>query len=481
MKNLKRIGAIILALLMVLGMSTMVFATEPEEPVTTSPTTLNTNGEQGVFPEKDTPTPQSKTLVLEKELKVYNVDEETVKAPTISYTYTIAPATVANGTTVTDSDKNGTIHDAGVTVTAPVKAGIANENFPTIANDGVVAWTATEDVNAGNDGVKNVKGISIDFSDVVFTGPGVYRYAIMEYLTDGYAYASSGVTETTAPSVGAHTRYIDVYVRPAPTGYTDGSKATDWDIYGYTCFYNNESITEGDKTTQAVKTTGFVDGTTNGSEGTAFLADQYYTYNVIISKTVVNDSYSASSVGFPFTVLFTNDTVSAGTIVTNGATAPTGTDFIHNTSVNLTDGALKGVATLKSGQQIKYVGIPNGTSVEVYETNVATGVTYKVDTALTKSTTTTTTDASVSWGPAPSSATSQANPKAAYESTKATIATNADADDDNAYKVAITNTLMTISPTGLVMRFAPYALILAAGIVILVIALKHRSKKDDED
>lgn len=465
----KKIGALVLALVMVLAMSTTAFAA----------TNLGDDGsgtdgvgEDGVFTSKDTPTSiTDKTLRLEKEIKVYNLDEATIKAPTISYTYSIAPATVASGTTVTDSDKSGAIHDTGVTVTVPVKAGVG---APVIASSGVVAWAATEDVNAGTDGVKNVKDISIDFSNVVFNGAGVYRYVITEALTDGYAYNTSGVTETTASAAGAHTRFVDVYVRPVTSGYTDGSTAAQWDIYGFTCFYNNTSITEANKGTGAVKTTGFVDGSTDGTSANAFLADQYYTYNLTISKTVVNDGYGAATVSFPFTVLFTNATVSAGTIVTNGATAPTGTDFTHNTSVNLTTGDLKGVATLKSGQQIKYVGIPNGTSVEVFETNVATGVTYKVD---TNKDGTTTTDNAVISGTAPASAAHQAT-KADYESTASNLTTTAGADDDTAHSIAITNTLLTISPTGVTLRIAPYALMLGAGLFLVLFT--RRRKEENE-
>ena len=321
----------------------------------------------------------------------------------------------------------------------------------------------------------------------MFTGAGVYRYVINEALTSGYTYASSGVTESlynngTADVAASHSRYIDVYVRPVTTGFTDGTAATDWDIYGYTCFYNNDdAITDANKTTDAVKTTGFVAGTTDGT--TAVKADSYYTFNLTISKTVANDAYGAATQNFPFTVLFTNANVSAGTIVTNGATAPTGTDFTHNTSVDLTSGDLKGVATLKHGQQIKYVGIPNGTSVEVYETNIATGITYQVATAVDGGSPTT--DAAVTWGSTPSSAVTQAmsgDPATktnAYESTKAVITTTADADDDTAHSVAVTNNLVTISPTGVTLRIAPFALILAAGIVLFLITRRRREQAEE--
>ena len=461
--TMKKLGALALVLVMLLALGTTAFASAPELE----------DGEQGVFAAKDTPASQSKTLVLKKEIRVYNVDEATVKAPTISYTYSIAPATVASGTTVTDSDNGGTVHETGVSVMVPVKAGVGS---PTIADP--VAWTASENVSAGTDGAVNTKGISIDFSNIVFTGAGVYRYVITEALTSGYTYNTSGVTETTAPdnpTDNKHTRYVDVYVRPA-SGYDTGDDPTDWDIYGYTCFLNNVSITASDKRTTAVKTNGFVDGTSDGS--TEFLADQYYTFNVTISKTVVGDGYGAATVDFPFTVLFTNGTVSAGTIVTNGATAPTGTDFTHNTSVDLTTRDLKGVATLKSGQQIKYVGIPNGTAVEVYETNVATGVTYTVSTLVDNDTEHPIVDNSVSWGAAPQNAVAQVSPKPAYQSTKATFSTTADVDDDIAHTVAVTNTLLTISPTSLVLRYGPFALILALGVVILLVSRRRREEEN---
>lgn len=458
----KKIGALLLAVIMIMAMSTTAFATG---------TTLDGNGEQGAFTTADTPVSQGKTLILSKEITAYNFDETTIKAPTISYTYTIAPATVPNNATVTDAaDK----HTSNASVTVPVKAGVGT---PTIAGSGVVAWTATEDMSASTDGTANKKDISIDFSSVVFTGAGVYRYAITEALTSGYTYASSGVTETLYNNrTASHTRYIDVYVRPVSSGYTDGSAASDWEIYGYTCFYNNDdAITDSNKTTEAVKTTGFVAGTTNGS--TVVKADSYYTFNLTISKTVANDAYGAATQSFPFTVLFTNANVSAGTIVTNGATAPTGTDFTHNTSVNLTSGDLKGVATLKSGQEIKYVGIPNGTSVEVYETNIATGITYQASTTVDNGQTPVV-DAAVIWGSTPANAVAQPANKEAYQSTKATITTTANADDDTAHSVAITNTLVTISPTGVTLRVAPYVLMLFAGLFLVLFT--RRRKEENE-
>lgn len=473
---MKKIGALVLAVVMVMAMSVTAFAD----------TTLGANGEQGAFTNPDTPVSQSKTLVLSKEIKAYNLDETTVKAPDISYTYTIGAATVPAGATITDKAGNP-VHAAGVNVTAPVKAGVGT---PTIANSGVVAWSNTDNLAALTGGDSNKKDISIDFSSVVFEGAGVYRYVITEALTSGYTYASSGVTETD----GTHARYIDVYVRPSTVTtattdldpYNNGSTAREWDIYGFTCFYNNDDeITEANKTTDAVKTTGFVAGTTDGS--TAVSADSYYTFNLTVSKEVVNDGYGASTVAFPFTVIFTNANVTKTVDIIGNIESATVTGWTDPAVSAMSDGAasdpdnslIKGIVNIKSGGQIKYIGIPNGTSVEVYETNIATGVTYKVDTVLTTTTTATTTDQAVISGSAPASAVAQAATKADEQSTKATFSTTADADDDNDYTVAITNTLLTISPTGVTLRIAPYALMLFAGIVLFVITRRRRTAEED--
>jgi len=47
--------------------------------------------------------------------------------------------------------------------------------------------------------------------------------------------------------------------------------------------------------------------------------------------------------------------------------------------------------------------------------------------------------------------------------------------------IGLTNTLAEVSPTGYVSRFAPYALILVAGIVLLIVAKKRKPAKDDEE
>lgn len=452
---MKKIWAAVLAL-MILAMSVSAFASD---------TQLDANGEQGVFQAVDTPVAQDKVLVLEKELKVYNLNESEVNAPTITYEYKIAKGSA--GKSVTD---NADKHAANQSVTAPTKEGIVAGVTITGTAANEISFTTADKMAANTDGASNKKYLSISFKNVVFEGAGIYRYEITESLKDGFSYDNTGVTETT----GTHVRYVDVYVKPAET-FNNGSNAAEWDIYGFTCFYNDEDITDSDKTKNAVKTTGFVDGTSNGS--TKVLADQYYTYNLTISKTVVGDNYAKLNHDFPFTVIFTNSDITKNILLK--ATAGTG---VSNYTFLTTAGAptYNGVMLIKdvdNNNSIKLIGIPMGTDVEVYETNDVAGTTYQV-TTIKDGVEPGTVDAMVISGTKPTSAVAQAATKANDQSTKSVIDTTKNADDDNAHTIDITNTLVTISPTGVVLRIAPYIMILAAGIILLLVSRRRKAVQD---
>lgn len=240
-----------------------------------------TGGEVGGYTQADSPTVQDKTLILKKELTAYNRDETQIQEPTISYTYAIAAG--AADVSVTDADSD---HATGIgALTVPTKAGITEGVTLTGTAVNTIAWTNTETLTAATNGAANYKDLKINFSNVVFTGPGIYRYKITEAAS---GYAAAGVTESKADEAAAsHDRYLDVYVKAADT-FNDGSAASDWDIYGYVCMYDSEDVDPaGDTTTTgAMKTNGFVSGT---NDDTVIKADSYYTFNVTVSKTVQND------------------------------------------------------------------------------------------------------------------------------------------------------------------------------------------------
>ena len=59
-----------------------------------------------------------------------------------------------------------------------------------------------------------------------------------------------------------------------------------------------------------------------------------------------------------------------------------------------------------------------------------------------------------------------------FGSKAATVMGQADAN------AAFTNTLMTISPTGVVMRFAPYMMILGAGIALVMVSRRRKAEQE---
>ena len=111
-----------------------------------------------------------------------------------------------------------------------------------------------------------------------------------------------------------------------------------------------------------------------------------------------------------------------------------------------------GVVKVKEGMPITYTGIPAGVDVDVYETNDMVGVTYMVVTFVNG--VDAEADNNVSWGDAPSAAVPQ-NEKEAYQSTKQSVDTEVYSKLASRQSIDIINTLLLISPTGVVMRVAP--------------------------
>ena len=460
MMKLKKIAAIALAVMMI-AMVGLAWATSTPE--------VGGDGETGTwggygFPTDTETVDTSKTVIIKKDLVVYNPNSHTktsnpVYAPAYSYVYTVTSATVNNYTVTDDS----TDHASGTAVQAPVKSG----NTTGLVVNGGTAGDATSAVgyldlsnstalDASSTGSTNSFDITLNFSNVSFTQPGVYRYEIVESIIDAEHSTAKTYDQVAVADGTSNTRYLDVYV--------DGNLA----IYGYVCMGGNNAVTS-----DTAKTNGFVVAS-NGQ-------DTYYTYDLTLSKDVVNDNFGTGH-DFPFTVLF-NNTENYATTYTITETVGTGSTGITPTAAQVP--TWSGVAKVKEGGNIVYSGIPAGIDVEVYETNDMTGVTYTVATSVNNGTAIT--DNNVSSGSAPTTASTQAGSADtgswvktnAFESTKAIVDTSKIAST-NAQSVAITNTLLLISPTGYVARFAPYALILIGGIVLLVVAKKHKKHTDEE-
>ena len=497
MKNLKKIGALVLAVVMIMAMSTTAFAAD-----LTGGETGNFYGGVGV----DTPTSQGKTVNIQKEITAYNPDEPYVYGPEITYTYTIASATGDELVQITDDTQD---HTSGVaSVTTALGSAAIQSGTPTLTGTSAntIAWTNADILDADDAGVANIKNLTVDFSNVIFKQPGVYRYKITESAT----YTNTGVTDGGIGTV----RYLDVYVmRSANFDPThDGSSgheyvANDWAIYGYVCISQESVATDAGGTTavttSTTKTNGFVADSTR-------TADEYYTYNFKVTKDLVGDNTMINH-QFPLTVAFSggptgdfqlaakaSDTLSTLTKTGNLATDTTvnGTALAANTIYTVgTDGALASfgnagspkvgdgnTATGSTTGWIKYIGIPNTTVVTVTEQNDNVGTTYtatvKEDdttddgTALATVTVTSTTGTMAAADAAASIDNGEtATRTAAYAGTAGTLAKNV--------QIEFTNSLALISPTGVALRIAPYALMLFIGIFFFILCRRRREEAEE--
>lgn len=432
MKNnlIKKIGTLVLALIMVLTMTTVTFAAELDE-----------NSEEGIagnWNAADTERTQVSSVNIKKEIIAFNPNSTTVHAPVITYTYTVTPATVTS-LTVTDEDAD---HTSGTAVEVPVKAGLTEGLVVTGANAAgtAVAGSAGNAASASAtlvfdntstwytaaDGDTNEYDIGLDFSNVSFTQPGVYRYQIAETISAN-SYAKVAMEDG-----GYDTLYLDVYV--------DGNLT----IYGYVCMTTNESVVS----TTTTKINGFVDGTS--ADG----SDKYYTYDIVLSKDVVNDTYAETNHAFPFHVTFSNP---EGYTSTFAIDQTVGTGSTGLTTLTGLPTAWSGDMAVKDGGNVTLTGIPAGVDVSINETNDMAGVTYQVTSKV--------------------NGTTAATDNAVVGTTGTSTAVNVDTTaitTTTEQSVELINTLTLISPTGYVTRFAPYALMLAGGIVLLMFLRRRR-------
>lgn len=485
MKNIKKLSALVLALILVLSLTATAFAADL------------TGGEVGGYTTADTPNVDDKTINIKKEITAFNPDETLIYGPAITYTYTITPASGSELVTITDTTSAANTtdpdHYSGLAVTVTAKAGVttgatANGGSAGDATSatGTISWTNADILDASAEGTANYKNLQLAFTNVNFGAPGVYRYKITESAD---AYTTSGVTDGTITNV----RYLDVYVMRSNSYDAATLEAADWRVYGYVCLDSTLGTTN--VTDSTTKTNGFVD--TDGTAATV-TADQYHTYNLTIGKTLTGDA-TMNSHKFPFdatwtagtatgTFQFAVETTGTASVTSSAdATAATvnGTD-ISSTPLTKVGGAgvvgtanKDGTPLIANGGTIKYIGIPNGTKVEVIETNDVVGTTY-----------TTTATEKVGTGTAAAVAFDETDSVNAVLSTDKKTATN-DTNDKVAYKqsaaptadsnveIQYTNTLSIISPTGVAFRVAPYVLMLATGMFLLLVS-RHRRKDEEE-
>lgn len=461
---MKKLLALVLATMMVMAMATTAFAVDADMKGDGSE-----DGVIGEYTAQDTQTKYGNTVILYKEIKAYNESAGSVYAPTITYNYTIAPG--AAGAQVKDAG-GVELHESENAVEVQTKAGPTGAKiFGSVDNgtnyiEGQLAFTPSVSLNTSAAGTKNVFKLKVDLSGVEWKAAGVYRYIITE-TTNATQKNAAGIADGTS----TETRYLDVYVM-------DGETTGTYQVYGYVCFQTLGSIdgTNESTVTKAAKTEGFV-ADNGGEQGTtALTADQYYTFNLEVSKTLSGDQ-AMNEHDFPFYVNFKNSSVTADiaiktTTVENGAAAVAGNDKTGKLSAET---GLADTPTIDHQSNITYIGIPVGitaaTTADVYEKNDVTGTTYLSQFSIDGADATDASKKSISW-----ITTGDANKSEVAQWAEVTMNT----PNEDEHSVAYTNTLEVISPTGVVMRVAPYALILAAGLMLLLISRKRKVAIEEE-
>ena len=305
--------------------------------------------------------------------------------------------------------------------TAGVSAMGATASSPKI-NVGVGEPTITNAVHSATpvDDKENTVGVTANFSGVTFTEAGIYRYAIKEEL--GASNVAADIEIDTANN-HAGTFFLDVYVEKNATGFSPFA-------YVLTSTAEAPELSQAgdDSRTAAYKTK--IDSITN----------EYTTYDLTVSKEI-RGAMAANE--FAFTINLTNipeDAYIARDDSEPAAGAATGNSY----SVNLGDGdstVIYGLPSTAAYSVQEAVSKIEGYSVVVEDDNANAGEYNWID----------------------------------EDNFGNSAATTIGQKDTN---VDFTNTLMTISPTGVVMRFAPYMLILGAGFALVIVSRRRKAEQE---
>ena len=290
-------------------------------------------------------------------------------------------------------------------------------------------------------------GVKITFKPAAFATPGVYRFVVTESAATG---ANSGDVEAMKVTVDSvekpyqTQRFLDVYVR-----LKEGSATGEREIYGYvlhsgdTLLANNAT---GNKHT-GDKNSGFDgDGNKTGKRDTPQGYTRYTPRKLKVDKKI-SGMINKDNL-FPFTVnLFHNK---AGSVNFDNADLQVKVKMPGAGAYTVKKASeIPGLgATLKDGQSLEIIGLPKTTTYNVKENN-NTSLSIKSDVSFSEDVA----------NPVPSTATV----------TTETVAPTKDSTERGGDKslvlkdshVAYHNHIDEITPTGVVLTVAPYAMMMA--------------------
>ena len=321
--------------------------------------------------------------------------------------------------TLANGTAGGTVSDENGNK-ATFKAGSVNY----LATGSEVTQTAVfSKSETATSGQNATKDLTWTFDPTQFPSAGVYRYKITETATS-VAPANIGIVR---PSDYDTTKYLDVYVHN-----NEGSLQ----IYGYALVDDEDTAVDKTK----AKSQGW-----NANDD----LETYDTYNITVTKTIAG-TLADMTAKFPVKVTLTGNMSAA-----NIAVAGTGD------SIGINDGVVTG--NLGTGKTLIIKGLPTTVKFTVAESN-STADTY----AETVDTLTGITGATKVEGDLAGGATDQS------------VVTGGDISKaTDAVAIGITNELNEVSPTNVIVRFAPYLFILGAAVLLIVMMRRRRAHREE--
>lgn len=410
-------------------------------------------GSNGVYTGNDT------TINIPKGIVVINDGFTKTYTPNVTFKFSATPATVT-GMSVSDGSSE-------VDIQAGPVGGLKGSN-----DDGTASVVfASREVVESTDGATSLQeeideNISFQVDLSKFTSPGVYRYTI-EDVTSKEALYQAGIQRSGDYDT---TRELDVYIQHNETdgslevqGYvlTDDVPGEDgkiidgkYKVPGYTVEPTPGDVIVTQEDGQDGQP-GTADDVFTVTYGGADSGDRYISYNFDITKEVTGNMGDKEH-SFPFEITvetpdrFTVDEHVYGVKGTGTAEESDGTF----------------TTALKNAEVFHVYGVNPVAAVTVTETNDTTN-TYKVSTSLSADVT-------------PVAAGGQASANfAASDYATQNSATNVAADVTGAEDLTVTNRLNMDSPTGFLMRIAPFAALIALAGVLFGVS-KIRTKKREE-
>ena len=458
-KNMNRLATLALSGMMVLSTAAPVFAsntsvnkTDPNLNVYYGKEEANVGVSAGTGGKLET---LGNSVSFDKVIRVETDNNEMVDQPDVVWTYDVAGVT-----------NNQKINVGGASESAAFEVGktkIVDKNSQemiVLAGQASQIDTANSDLKAefkansfdlaGTEGstLKDFKdGIKISFKPAAFATPGVYRFVVTENAATGANRQDVEAMKVTVDGVEKPyqtQRFLDVYVR-----LKEGGAAGEKEIYGYVLHSGDTGFSSnatGNKKT-GHKNSGYDgDGNKQGKNDTPQGYTRYTPRKLKVDKKI-SGMINKDNL-FPFTVnLFHN---AEGTVKFDNADLQVKVKLPGESTYTVKKASeIPGLgAKLKDNQSLEIIGLPKTTTYNVKENN-STSLTIKSDVRFSEDVA----------HPVPDTAAVTTETVAPGKDSTERGGTNKLLEKDS--HVAYHNHIDEITPTGVVLTVAPYAMMLA--------------------